>query len=187
MKESGNQRKNGMLQISGWDAFQFALMIRRFIGFLANIITILFTVILCIGRCQRTVAMPAFYNTAQWMDLLAVLSSLSGVKAHHLLNFFPLVTGNDRFVFTFIIYIVMFGVSGINRIGKNTVNRAGIPFLCFMEPAGADGSPLSGLQSQGVYFRYCLLQRAKSHILFKDEFYNFCFFFNNEKFLCYRV
>ena len=63
----------------------------------------------------------------------------------------------------------MFGVSGINRIGKNAVNRAGIPFLCFMESAGADGSPLSGFQSQSVYFRYGLLQGTKSHVLFKYE------------------
>ena len=96
------------------------------------------------------------------MDLFAVTASFSGVGTHHLLNFFPLVTGNDRFMFTFIIYIVMFGVSGINRVGKNAVNRADIPFLCLVESAGADGSPLSGLQTQGVYFRYGLLQRTKT-------------------------
>ena len=44
MKESGNQRKDGMLQIPGWNAFQFTLMIGRFVCFLANIITIFFAV-----------------------------------------------------------------------------------------------------------------------------------------------
>ena len=64
MKKSGNQRKDGMLQISGWDAFQFALVVWRFVFFLTNIITILFSVVLCIGRSQSTVTMSTFYETA---------------------------------------------------------------------------------------------------------------------------